>query len=196
MVPAPPLEIRFLVREDLPRIGEVDRSEHVTLAYGMDGGRLRERPVDWRIPDWSPEGEGEHSLSRQIAFCRDHLDRRGVMLGAFREDRLVGTALVQVEFRETLAQLAFFYVDREVRRQGVAGRLFKEVLEITRASEARAIYVSAIPSASAVGFYLSRGFRPVPEPDPELYALEPDDIHMVRDLQPARLPGPGGGPAC
>jgi GNAT superfamily N-acetyltransferase len=168
--------------EDLPRIAELDRTEHVTLAYEVADGRLREKTVDWRIPAWSPEGDAEHGLSHQIAFCRDHLDRGGVMLGAFREDRLVGTALMQPEFREAMAQLAFFYVDRGTRRQGVAGRLFEEVLEIARSSEAGSIYVSAIPSASAVGFYISRGFRPIAKPDPELFALEPEDIHMVLDL--------------
>jgi hypothetical protein len=29
---------------------------------------------------------------------------------------------------------------------------------------------------------MSQGFRPNPDPHPELLALEPDDIHMIKDL--------------
>jgi hypothetical protein len=46
---------------------------------------------------------------------------------------------------------------------------------------ARGLYVSSVPTDSAVGFYLSRGFRPT-EPLPELLALEPRDIHMLLPL--------------
>jgi len=42
--------------------------------------------------------------------------------------------------------------------------------------------VSATPSGPTVDFYRSRGFEPTDEPDPALFALEPDDIHMVLAL--------------
>ena len=44
------------------------------------------------------------------------------------------------------------------------------------------MYVSATPSGSAVGSYLKHGFEPTPYPHPELFALEPEDIHMIREL--------------
>ena len=44
------------------------------------------------------------------------------------------------------------------------------------------MYVSAVPSESAVGFYRSQGFTPTQEVDEELYALEPEDIHMTKTL--------------
>ena len=44
------------------------------------------------------------------------------------------------------------------------------------------VAVNPAPTESAVGFYLRQGFRPTAEPDPELPALEPEDIHMVRQL--------------
>jgi hypothetical protein len=33
-----------------------------------------------------------------------------------------------------------------------------------------------------VGFYTSLGFTLVDRPHPELFALEPDDIHMIKAL--------------
>ena len=45
--------------------------------------------------------------------------------------------------------------------------------------KAENVYVSATPSESAVGFYKSLGFTLIAEPLPELFALEPEDIHMI-----------------
>ncbi len=42
--------------------------------------------------------------------------------------------------------------------------------------------VSATPSLNTMRFYLGRGFAPVAEPLPELYELEPDDVHMQKRL--------------
>jgi predicted N-acetyltransferase YhbS len=168
--------------DELHRIAEVDRSEHVTLAYEVDEGRLVQVEVDWHIANWSANPGDGHALSGQIEFCRSHLDQGGVMLGAFQGDHLVGTVVVRPRFKADMAQLAFLYIDREHRRQGIAGRLMEEACKIARDAEARRMYISAIPSASAVGFYLSRGCRLAEEVDPELFALEPEDIHLVLDL--------------
>jgi hypothetical protein len=42
--------------------------------------------------------------------------------------------------------------------------------------------VSATPSLNTVRFYLQRGFEPTADPLPELYELEPDDVHLQKDL--------------
>ena len=42
--------------------------------------------------------------------------------------------------------------------------------------------VSATPSENTVRFYLRRGYRPMAEPFPELFELEPDDIHLAKPL--------------
>jgi hypothetical protein len=42
--------------------------------------------------------------------------------------------------------------------------------------------VSATPSENTVRFYLGRGFEPMTEPLPELYNLEPEDVHMHKKL--------------
>jgi len=44
------------------------------------------------------------------------------------------------------------------------------------------MYVSATPTGSAVGFYLSRGCELADPPHAELFALEPEDIHLVCEL--------------
>ena len=42
--------------------------------------------------------------------------------------------------------------------------------------------VSATPSVNTVQFYRGRGFAPTAEPLPELYALEPEDVHLSKRL--------------
>jgi hypothetical protein len=56
------------------------------------------------------------------------------------------------------------------------------VIDAALATGATNLYVSAVPSESAVGFYLSQGFRPVGTPRPELFELEPEDIHMSLNI--------------
>jgi ribosomal protein S18 acetylase RimI-like enzyme len=83
---------------------------------------------------------------------------------------------------ETMAQLVFLHVSHGYRRQGIATRLTAEGTQLARSDGAEQLYVSATPSKSAVGFYRSQGFRLVDKPHPELYALEPEDIHMFMQL--------------
>jgi hypothetical protein len=64
----------------------------------------------------------------------------------------------------------------------VATALWAEVERIAVASRAHTIYVSATPSESAVGFYLSMGCVLASTPHPELHAQEPEDIPLVRSL--------------
>ncbi len=176
------VHIQRMTAAELDRISELDRSERVTLAYEVQDGELARFTVDWDDPGWSMEGDGDHTVAHQIAFCRSHLERGGVMLGAFEADVLVGLAVVRPRLRDDLAQLAFLHISRRFRRQGIAGELMRKACAIAREAGSRRMYISATPSASAIGFYLAQGCRLAEEVDPELYALEPEDIHLILDL--------------
>ena len=177
-----PISICRMVSDELERIRELDRSEHVTRAYEIEDAGLTQVEVDWHVPAWFVGGGGDHSLSEQVAFCRSHLDQGGVMLGAFNDGSLVGAAVVRPKLREDVAQLAFLHVSRRFRRRGIAKRLMRDVRRIAREAGARRMYVSSVPSSSAVGFYLAEGFQLAEEVDPELSALEPEDIPLIMDL--------------
>jgi ribosomal protein S18 acetylase RimI-like enzyme len=176
------IRLQWMKLAEVSRIGEIDRSEEVRLAYEVDGEGLREMEVDWRVPAWSAEGAGDHSVTEMTAFCREHMQQGGVLLGAFAGDRLVGVGLLRTRFRGPTAQLAFLHVSRAYRRRGIATELTEELIALAREQGAAGIYVSSTPSESAVGFYLRIGFQLAEEVDPELYALEPQDIHMRMEL--------------
>ena len=46
------------------------------------------------------------------------------------------------------------------------------------------MYVSAVPTNTAVGFYRSRGCELAAEVHPALYAKEPEDVHLVCAISP------------
>jgi ribosomal protein S18 acetylase RimI-like enzyme len=157
---------------ELHRVGEIDRSEHVTREHSYRAGSLQSRDVDIRVPNWSQTG----------AAWRPILERGGTLIGAFDAAALAGFAIYRPRLTQEMANLAVLHVSRSYRRQGVASLLTGEVMRLARADGARHLYVSATPSGTAVAFYRSHGFEPTDQPNAELFALEPDDIHMVKAL--------------
>jgi predicted N-acetyltransferase YhbS len=177
------IRVEWMDDSDVSRIGEIDRSEHITRVYKMDGASLKEEEHEFQVPPWLAEGDGEYTVKRQIEFCREHMEHGGVLLGAFVANTLVGVGLLRPEIRIRMAQLAFLHVSQAYRRHGITSLITRELTKFAREAGANTIYVSATPSASAVGFYSSQGFELAEEPLAELYALEPEDIHMVKKLQ-------------
>jgi ribosomal protein S18 acetylase RimI-like enzyme len=175
------IEIRQLSSSDIGRIAEIDRSEHVTLGYSFRDGMLEAEEVDWQVPRWFADGP-EHSVQTLIESLEPILAQGGTMLGAFDGDLLVGVAIYRPDLAKDTAQLVFLHVSNGYRRQGIAARLTAEIIQMAQEHEATKLYVSATPSQSAVGFYKNQGFRLVDKPHPELYALEPEDIHMIKTL--------------
>ena len=171
--------------EDLRAVvGAIDRSEHVDGEYAVVEGRLVGRPVTMSdIPALDPVGDGFHSVAAKVQFCAAAVDEHaGVVLGAFDGERVTGVAVVAPSFEPPLAWFAYLDVNRADRRHGVASALWDRAGRLAREGGARLLYVSSTPTASAVGFYLSRGCRLADPVHPVLFEHEPDDIHLVGEL--------------
>jgi len=173
------LTIEPLPRDGLLRFREIDRSEEITTHYRQVGTQLVASAVNDVVPTFP--ADGPHSVAALVADWQPVVDAGGVLLGAFDEGRLAGIALLGDEVAADVRQVALLYVSRPHRGRGVASALMDEMERIAREERARALYVSSVPSDSAVGFYLSRGFEPT-EPLPKLFVKEPEDIHMVLTL--------------
>jgi GNAT superfamily N-acetyltransferase len=180
---APLITIRRLDPVDVRRIGEIDRSERITTGYVYRDGRLESESVDWDVQPWLADDDSHFwSVAHHVRQFAAALEKGGILLGAFDGEVLAGFAILRYRLAPGMAQLAALFVSRPYRRSGVGRLLVAEVECLAREDGARSLYVSAVPSESAVGFYLDWGFRPAAEPNPELLALEPDDIHMVKPL--------------
>lgn len=178
------MNVRRLDPSDVALVASIDRSEHVDVQYRIEAGRLIEAPVVMAdIPRWDPDGSGEHSVASHMAFCASVVADGAALLGAFDDDgALMGLATVHPTFEPGLAWLATLHVSRAHRRRGAASALWEAGVALARDAGARSLYVSATPTESAVGFYLTRGCTLADPVHPELFALEPGDIHFVCPL--------------
>jgi len=170
--------------DDIPDlVGAIDRSEHIEHEYEVVDGVLRERPPTMTdIPDWSHDGDGDFTVAKQVRFCRSVVARGGEVIAALDGDDMMGFVIVVPRFEPPLAWLAWLHVSRPHRRKGAASALWAEAVRRARDAGATSLYVSAVPTDSALGFYFSRGCVLADPPHPELFADEPDDIHLVCPL--------------
>lgn len=177
--------VRRLSIDEVDVVHAIDRAEHVDVQYAVVDGALVEVPVVMAdVPSWYPDGDGEHSVANYVAFCRDRMAEGGALLGAFGDGGdVLGLAIVHPVFEPPMAWLSFLHVSRPHRRGGVASALWDAAITMAGDAGAESIYVSATPTGSAVGFYLSRGSRLASPPHPTLFALEPEDIHLVCPLR-------------
>jgi len=141
---------------------------------------MHAKRVDIQVPSWSAK-----QVRRFIEKLLPELEQGGVMFGALEKDLLVGIAVLGNRFigeNQSQLQLVFLHVSNGYRRQEVATRLLSEVRRLAKERGASQLYISATESESAVGFYLSQGAKLAEKVDQELYALEPEDIHLTLDL--------------
>lgn len=172
-----PIVVRALDGPDFRRLHEIDVSEHITLIYRWADGALRPEAIEANRPRWDRALWQERLNEWRASLQPD------AWLGAFAGNQLAGEASVRYELEPGMAQLTTLHVDRGHRRQGIARQLLAAVTEMAEEHGAEQLYVSASETESAVGFYLSQGFRPTSTPNPRLFELEPEDIHMVLRLR-------------
>ena len=177
------VEVKRLRPEDVELVRDIDRSEHVDVQYAVVDGRLVEQPpIIEDVPPWSREGTGEHSVAGHIASCTAVLEGGGVLFGAFDGPEVAGLAIVNPSFEPPLAWLAFLHVSRPHRRKGAGRALWNAAADLARQEGATSMYVSATPTGSAVGFYQRQGCGLADPVHPELFAHEPEDIHLTYRL--------------
>jgi predicted N-acetyltransferase YhbS len=175
------IEYRLLAAAEVERVDEIDRAEVIDGRYLLSDGVLVLDEEHHFVAHGWPPGEPDGSKQR----IRQCLARGGAAWGAFAGDRLAAIAVLDGgrigPQRDTL-DLYFLHVSDGYRHSGIGQALVTLVCERAREMGARRLYVSSTPSANSVRFYQRRGFELASEVDPELFALEPDDIHMNMPL--------------
>lgn len=168
--------IRFLERNEISLIWQIDRREIIHNIYQLQDGELILVPDYFDAPGWPPN-EAEH----YTPILTDCFDRGGTFWGAFEDDNIIGAAILESKFigsqRDTL-QLKFLHVSHKQRNQGLGKKLFHLVAEKAGALGAKKLYISATPSENTINFYMKLDCTFAGEIDPDLFALEPEDIHL------------------
>lgn len=174
------IEGRPLSRDEITMLWQIDRSESIAAVYALVDGTLVREPRRHEAVGWPP-GEAE----RYTPILQDCHDRGGWFHGAFEGGRIVGVAVLESRFigrGGDRLQLKFLHVSRDQRGSGLGRHLFGLAAREARRRGARSLYISATPSEHTIDFYLRLGCRVAVEPDPELFELEPEDIHLEYDL--------------
>ena len=172
--------IQELTREQVKQIWVIDRREIIDRVYYFEGEQLVLKPEHYDMHGWPP-GEPE----KYTPVLYDCFDRGGTFYGAFEDSRLVGVVVLESRFigqRKDQLQLTFLHVGRSHRKTGLGRRLFEHAAEKARRMQACKLYISATPSENTVNFYLHLGCVVTQQVDPQLFALEPEDIHLEYDL--------------
>lgn len=171
---------RDLQLSDLGQLALIDRKELIEQFYRVQAGRLELYDEHCAMSGW-PEGEAE----QDALTLRRCFDQGAWFHGVFAGPSLVAAAVVGCEIIHNggrrLLQLKFLHVSHDYRGGGLASRLFAKAVGQARSQGVDGLYVSATPSRNTVEFYQRRGCRLLERPDPGLYALEPDDIHLYCD---------------
>ena len=183
--------IRQMPSEQIGRIGEIDDSDAGEVVYKWVEGRVQPVRESWRRGRADAE-----KWKRRTKSIRASLAAGGAAFGAFDGDRLVGFAALRYRLgcphamwglggplADDVALLQALWVGAAHRRQGIATALTRRLIELATDSGARAVYVSGMPSVAAQAFYRSQGFEPAVWVHRELYEREPEDIHLVKQLQ-------------
>jgi predicted N-acetyltransferase YhbS len=170
------MNILLLHRDEIQLIWQIDRREVIENVYSLHDGKLVLKPDYFDVQGWPP---GEAELYTPILL--DCYERGGMFWGAFENDRLVGVAILESKFigtQQDTLQLKFLHVSHDYRQQGLGRVLFNTAIVKAKALGAKKLYISATPSENTVNTYLRLGCVPASEIDPELFALEPEDIHL------------------
>jgi predicted N-acetyltransferase YhbS len=168
--------LRELLREEIEQVWNIDRSEVIEGLYHLEDGTLVLRRQHIEVSGWPP-GEAE----KYTPILLDCFDRGGWFYGAFDDARLVGVVVLENRFigrNKDQLQLKFLHVSHSYRNRGLGAKLFKLATITARERGARRLYISATPSENTINFYTRLGCTIAEEPDPELFELEPEDIHL------------------
>ena len=170
------MKIRELTRSEIPSIWQIDRSEVSDNIYYLRGGKLVLEPEHYDMTGWPPGEEEEYT-----PILLDCFDRGGHFWGAFEEEQLIGVVILESKFigsqKDTL-QMKFLHVSNNFRKQGLGKKLFLLAAEKAKELGAKKMYISATPAENTIHFYMHFGCVLAKEIDPELFELEPEDIHL------------------
>lgn len=175
------IEYRMLEQSEIKNLRDIDRSEVIDEVYHFRNSQLVLEKEHYDMKGFKP-GDLENIIEHQNTI----IGNGGIVIGAFDGDVLVGVTSLEKRFRGKMKKymkMDILFVSKNYRGKGIARTLVQMIGEQARAMGADALYISATPSKHTVEFYMSCGAKLVDELDPELFKMEPKDIHLELEIQ-------------
>jgi predicted N-acetyltransferase YhbS len=174
------MKLSKLRLEEIKRIKEIDRSEIVKHIYYYRDGNFELEEEFYEIQPWS-----QSELRDHINHLMKLSKKGGYIYAMIDDQKLIGVIALECDFigrKKDQLQMVFLHVDSHYRHQGIGKKLMEKAKEKARELGAKRFYISATPSLNTIRFYLALGCKLASEIDPELYELEPEDIHLELKL--------------
>ena len=173
-------EARVLSRNEIGAVWRIDRRESIEAVYRLVDGELVLEPARHEATGWPPGEAAKYTPILEACF-----DRGGWFFGFFEHHDPFAVVVLESRFMgkgKDQLQLAFLHVGRSHRDNGFGKRLFMLAAGEARKRGAKSLYISATPTEHTIHFYTRLGCVLAVTPDPELFELEPEDIHLEYDL--------------
>lgn len=170
------INYRELNLSEIELIGTIDRSETIEEVYTFINGLLTLKKSYHSVDGFSRE-EISYIIDRQKKI----LTAKGLVFGAFYNNKLIGVASLENKLRgknKNYCKMDILYVSLPYRNLKIGSHLLRQCKEEARNIGATRIYISATPTRNTVDFYFSNNATLVKKPDSELLQLEPEDIHL------------------
>lgn len=115
----------------------------------------------WELTDVSLLREWSEEKRIWITeYMCQQIDRGGITVGTFCDERLIGFCCVDGTVSgdsAKYANLTMLFVDDNWKRKGIGKLLLQEAREHAKKLGVEKIFISAIPSAETIAFYLKMG---------------------------------------
>ncbi|EUJ31100.1 GNAT family N-acetyltransferase [Listeria cornellensis] len=169
------MEFKWLVRDELSQLKDIDRKEFVGEVYYVRNQTLRLVKEYYDIEGWL-----ESELTIYVQRLESLFDRDGIIIGAYEQDVLVGLVSLESYLIDgKTMKLDMLYVSHDYRGKGLGRRLIDIIAQEATELGAKELYISATPVRNTVDFYLRLGAELANPPDIYLFELEPLDIHLI-----------------
>ncbi|AOA57520.1 GNAT family N-acetyltransferase [Acinetobacter larvae] len=175
---SPQYILSHLTATDIPLIWQhINRREVIERMYRQTHGELHAYSCFYDVLGWD-----EQHLAEDPPTIRKAYQDGAICLGLWDAERLIAVSVIgahPVTLYPQARLLSYFYVDADYRGQGIGADLMQATLASLKDLNATALYISAIPTCNTVDFYMRQGAKVLYQPDPTLFAAEPEDIHLL-----------------
>lgn len=132
---------------------------------------------DCFVDDWN-----ESQYHFLVECLKNTVKTKGIVLGAFVRDRLIGFASVESRHfgsRGQYVQLSCIHVSSECRGLGLGGKLFQYACMAAGRLGAQKLYISSHPAYETQLFYRGRGCTDAKEYDEEIAVVDEPQLEYV-----------------
>jgi len=171
-----------LHHSDFNTVNCIDRRDYSDTWCVVKNGAIVSEHREFKHPGFTV-AHWNHMMSR---FADNVQNGVIILFGAFDAGTLIGLSGLELKKQygpeNNLFNIGPMWISEGYRRQGIGKQLFAMMKQEARNRNIKYLYVSATPVPATVKFYINEGCVLLNKPDPELFALELEDIHLVLTL--------------